>query len=84
MKSNFRDDFSWTRRYPEDLECMSGKPRGGHKDGGSAQGVGRTPHPCGPLMTPPTYFFRLYILKYSKTYQESHENTFHPRNLLYP
>ena len=29
-------------------------------------------------MTPLTYFFCLYILKYSKTYQESHENTFPP------
>ena len=37
--------------------------------------VGRAPHPCGPLVTPATYFFRLYILKYSKTNQESHENT---------
>ena len=46
------------------------EPRGGHKDGG------RAPHPCGPLVTPPTYFFRLYILKYPKTFQESHKTTF--------
>ena len=57
---------------------MLGKPRGGHKDGGHAQGVGHAPHPCGPLVTPPTYFFRLYILKYPKTYLDSHENTFPP------
>ena len=36
------------------------------------------PHPCGPLVTPPTYFFRLYILIYSITNRESHENTFPP------
>ena len=31
-------------------------------------------------MTPLTYFFRLYILKYPKTFQESHETTFpHPQ-----
>ena len=57
---------------------MSGKPRGGHKDIERTQGVGRATHPCGPLVTPPTYFFCLYILKYSKTNQESHENTFPP------
>ena len=40
---------------------------------------GRTrPHPCGPLVTPPTYFFRLYILKYPKTFHGSHETTFPP------
>ena len=36
------------------------------------------PHPCGPLMTQPTYFFRLYIPLYPKNIQESHETTFPP------
>ena len=42
------------------------------------QGREARPHPCGPPVTPPTYFFRLYILKYPKTYQGSHETTFPP------
>ena len=33
------------------------------------------PHPCGPLVTPLTYLFRLYNFKYPKTYQGNHETT---------
>ena len=33
---NFRDDFSWTKRHPGDLECKSEEPRGDHKGGGCA------------------------------------------------
>ena len=36
------------------------------------------PHPHGPLATPPTYFFRLYILSYPENIQESHETLFPP------
>src|SRR6266511_3786924 len=43
---------------------------------GAPRGVGRAPQPCGPLVTPPTYFFLLYILIYPKNFQESHETTF--------
>ena len=42
------------------------------------QGREVRPLPCGPLVTPLTYFFRLYILKYPKTFQGSHETTFPP------
>ena len=42
------------------------------------RGVTAHPLPCGPLVTPPSYFFHLYILKYPKTFQESHESTFPP------
>ena len=38
----------------------------------------RAPHPHGPHGAPPTYFFRLYILKYPKTFQGSYETTFPP------
>ena len=34
------------------------------------------PHPRGPLVAPPTYFFRLYILLYPRNIAESHETTF--------
>ena len=36
------------------------------------------PHPRVPLVAPPTYFFRLYILLYSENIQESHETYFPP------
>ena len=36
------------------------------------------PHPRGPLVAPPTYFFHLYILLYLENIQESHETTFPP------
>ena len=36
------------------------------------------PHPRGPLIAPPTYFFRLYILLYPKNIRGGHETTFPP------
>ena len=36
------------------------------------------PHPHGPLIAPPTYFFRLYIPLYPGNIQGSHETTFPP------
>ena len=36
------------------------------------------PHPCGPLVAPPTNFFCLYILLYPENIQGSHETTFPP------
>ena len=75
---NLRDDLSWTESNPEDLELKSRTPRGGHKAEGRAQGGRRAPHPRGPLVAPPTYFFRLYILLYPENIQGSHETTFPP------
>ena len=40
--------------------------------------VGRAPHPRGPLVAPPTYFLRLYILSYPENIQEHHENLIPP------
>ena len=45
---------------PEDLEMKSEEPRGGHKEGGCAQGVGRAPpmwapRACPDLVSSPTY-----------------------------
>ena len=37
---NLREDLSWTKRNPEDLELKSGTLRGSHEAGGRAQGVG--------------------------------------------
>ena len=52
-------------------EYVGGAPRG-------PRGRGRAPHPCGPLVAPPTYLFRLYILVYPKNIRGSHETTFPP------
>ena len=45
---------------------------------GRAYPPGRALHPRGPLVAPPTYFFRLYILIYPKNIQEHHETLFPP------
>ena len=56
---------------------MSVEQHGPQEGGGRAQGVG-APHRRGPLVAPPTYFFRLYILLYPENIQGSHEITFPP------
>ena len=42
----------------------------------AATRVPGAPHPHGPLVAPPTYFFHLYILLYPKNIQGIHETTF--------
>ena len=44
--------------------------------GRACPGGRRAPHPHGPLVAPPTYFFHLYILLYAENIQGSHETTF--------
>ena len=80
---NLREHLFWNKRNPGDLEWTSRKQRGGHEVGGRAQGGRRAPHPCEPLVAPPTYFFRLYILLYPKTSRVATIPLFHHRNLLY-
>jgi hypothetical protein len=75
---NLCDDLSWTESKPEDLELKSKMPRGIHDAGGRAQGGRRALHPRGPLVAPPTYFFRLYILIYPENIREHHETLFPP------
>ena len=84
MEWNLRMYLSWNKRNPGDLEWKSETQWGGHEVGGHAQGGRRAPHPRGPLVAPPSYFFRLYILLYPRSITESHETIFHHRNLLYP
>ena len=67
---NLRESYFWNKCDPGDLEWTSRKQRGRHEVGRCA------PHPRGPLVAPPTYFLRLYILLYPKNIQESHETTF--------
>ena len=54
----------WNKRNPGDLEWTSSNQRGGHEAGGAPTPPGRTLHPRGPLVAPPTYFFLLYIPTY--------------------
>mgnify|MGYP005814439687 CR=1 FL=1 len=37
-EQNLREDLSWNKRNPEDLELKSGTPRGSQEAGGRAQG----------------------------------------------
>ena len=39
---------------------------------------GRAPHPRGPLIAPPTYFLRIYILLYPENIREHQETLFPP------
>ena len=49
------------------------------------RGRAACPHPRGPLVAPPIYFFRLYIYSYTlKTSRGATKPLFHRRNLLYP
>ena len=75
MERNLREDLSWNKRNPGDLEWKSETQRGGHEAGGCS------PHPRGPLVAPPTYFFRLYIYSYTlETSGGATEPLFHRRN----
>ena len=67
---NLRKDLFWNKRNPGDLEWRSRMQRGVHEVGR------RAPHPRGPLVAPPTYFLRLYILLHPENIQGSHETTF--------
>ena len=73
---NLRESDFRNKRDPEDLEWTSRKKQGGHEAGGRTQGGRLAPHPRGPLVAPPTYFFLLYIPIYPKNIQEHHETLF--------
>ena len=57
-----------SRRLEVDVKEAMRRPRGRRA----------LPHPRGPLVAPPTYFFRLYILIYPENIQEHHETLFPP------
>ena len=60
---NLRESYFWNGSNPGDLECTSGKQRGGHE-------VGRRACPPGRAPTLVTDFFRIYISIYSENIQE--------------
>ena len=78
MERNLREDLSWNKHNPGDLESKSETQRGGHQAGGRAQGGRHAPHPRGPLVAPLTDFFQLYILTYPEKTREHHETLFPP------
>ena len=63
-----------SRRLGVEVRDATRRPRGRRAHPGGR----RAPHPRGPLVAPPTYFFRLYILLYPKNIKGSHETTFPP------
>ena len=81
---NLRERDFRNKRDPEDLEWTSSNQRGGHEAGRRACPTGRAPHPRGPLVAPPTYFFLLYIPTYPENIRDRAKTYFHRRNLLYP
>ena len=63
-----------SRRLGVDFKKETRKPRGREaRPGGQAH-----PHPHGPLVAPPTDFFRLYILIYPENIREHHKTLFPP------
>ena len=57
-----------SRRLGVDVKEATRRPRGRRA----------RPHPRGPLVAPPTYFFLLYISIYPENIQEHHETLFPP------
>ena len=75
---NLRAYRFWNKHNLGDLEWTSRKQRGGHEVGRRAQGGRHAPHPYGPLVAPPTYFFLLYIHPYPETIRTDHKNLILP------
>ena len=66
-------DQKQSRRLGVEVWDSTRKPRGRRaRPGGQAH----PPHPRGPLVAPPTYLFRLYILLYPRNIRGSHERSF--------
>ena len=66
---NLRERDFWKGYDLGDLEYKPGKVRRGQEIGGEPTPLG-APLSCGPLVTPPTDFFRLYNPLYPKTIED--------------
>ena len=64
-----------TNSIQETWSGRQGSNEAATRQEGASRGKAR-PHPRGPLVAPPTYFFRLYILIYPENIQEHHETLF--------
>ena len=67
--------FFGTNAIQETWSGSQGSNAAATRQEGAARGSAR-PHPRGPLVAPPTYFVRLYMLLYPENIQGSHETTF--------
>ena len=65
---------TWSRRLGVDVRKEARRPRGRRA----------RPHPRGPLVAPPTYFFCLYILLYPRKIRGGHKTTFPPPQISVP
>ena len=74
---NLRESYFWNKRDPRDLEWTSRINKEATRQGGAPAPRAR-PHPRGPFMAPPTYFFLLYMSIYPENIQEHHETLFPP------
>ena len=81
---NLREDLSWNKRNPGDLEWKSETRRGGHEVGGRAYPPGRALPLVGPSWLHRRTSFA-YIYSYTlETSGGATKPLFHRRNLLYP
>ena len=81
-------ESNWNETFGSDLfgtsaiqETWSGRQEvteAGTRVPDTPQGGGHAPHPRGPLVAQPTYFFLLYISTYPENIQEHHEKLFPP------
>ena len=76
--------FFGTNAIQETWSGSQGSNEASTRQEGAPRGGRCAPHPRGPLVAPPTYFFRLYILLYPKNIQGSHETTFPPPQCSVP
>ena len=72
---NLRERDFLNKRDPEDLEWTSSNQRGSHEAGG-APTPRRALHPRGAHVTPPTYFFLLYIPTYPQNIRDGAKTLF--------
>ena len=74
---NLRQRSFWNKRDP-DLEWTSSNRGGGHEGARRALRGWARPHPRGPLVAQPTYFFLLHISRYPENIEEHYEKLFPP------
>ena len=75
---NFRRIIFGTNAIQETGSGRQGSNEEATRQEGAPQGGRCAPHPRGPLVAPPTYFFCLYILIYPENIREHHETLFPP------
>jgi hypothetical protein len=63
-----------SRRLGVEVRDATRRPRGRK----ARPGGRRAPHPRGPLVAPPTYFFCLHILLYPRNIRGSHKTNYSP------